>query len=378
MKINFYEHNLKETRIIKDVLNSTYLTTGPVCKKVEKKIAKRFKKKKCLLTNSWTNAVIGILKSLNLKSTDEVIIPNLTFVACANVVEMVGAKIVFVDVDENTLLMSIDDCIKKINKNTKVIMPVHLYGNIFDTYKLKTEMKKRTKRKIYIIEDSAHAFSGLCGKNKPIGFYSDFAVFSFYATKNITCGEGGAIISNNTDQLNMIKSHLINGMSQDAQKRFSKGKYNFWDVQKPGFKGNLSDINASLLLKQIDIKEKSNVYKRKKIHQYFKKKLKDTVEIPEDSNFKSRDYHLFPIGLKNEKIRNLVVRDLFKKKIPVTINYKAISELSFYKKKYNIKDCKISRKWGNRTLSLPLHLKLSSNQLNYITSNLKNIISKYY
>ena len=159
------------------------------------------KKKKCLLTNSWTNAVIGILKSLNLKSTDEVIIPNLTFVACANVVEMVGAKIVFVDVDENTLLMSIDDCIRKINNNRKVIMPVHLYGNIFDTYKLKTEMKKRTKRKIYIIEDSAHAFSGLCGKNKPIGFYSDFAVFSFYATKNITCGEGGAIISNNTDQL---------------------------------------------------------------------------------------------------------------------------------------------------------------------------------
>ena len=102
--------------------------------------------------------------------------------------------------------------------------------------------KNKTKNKIYIIEDSAHAFSGACKKNKPIGFYADFAVFSFYATKNITCGEGGAIITNNLKQLEKIKSILTNGMSQEAQKRFTNGKYNFWDVKKPGFKGNLSAV----------------------------------------------------------------------------------------------------------------------------------------
>ena len=92
----------------------------------------------------------------------------------------------------------------------------------------------------------------------------------FYATKNITCGEGGAIITDNINQLKKIKSMLINGMSQDAQKRFTKGKYNFWDVKKPGLKGNLSDINASLLLNQINNNEKNNVKKRKKIFDYYK------------------------------------------------------------------------------------------------------------
>jgi dTDP-4-amino-4,6-dideoxygalactose transaminase len=378
MKINFYEHNIKDQKIFKRVLKSTFLTSGPICKEVEKKIANRFSKKNCLLTNSWTNAVIGILKSLDLKAQDEVIIPNLTFVACANVVEITGAKVIFADVDKNTLLLSIDDCIKKITKKTKVIMPVHLYGNIFDTEELKKQIKKKTKKKIYIIEDSAHSFSGACKKNKPIGHYADFAVFSFYATKNITCGEGGAIITNNVNQLKKIKSMLINGMSQDAQKRFTKSKYNFWDVKKPGLKGNLSDINASLLLNQINNNEKNNVKKRKKIFDYYKKNLKNLVDYPLDSIFKFRDYHLFPIGLKNKKIRNLVIRDLFMKRIPVTINYKAISELKYYKKKYAIKDCRESIKWGNRTLSLPLHLNLNFKQLNFIIKNLKNIIFKYY
>lgn len=375
MKINFYEHNIKDQRIFKKVLKSTYLTSGPLCKKVEKKIEKRFSKKKCLLTNSWTNGMIGILKSLNLKPNDEVIIPNLTFVACANVVEMCGAKIVFADIDKDTLLLSIDDCIKKITKNTKVIMPVHLYGNIFETGELIRQIKNKTKNKIYIIEDSAHAFSGACKKNKPIGYYADFAVFSFYATKNITCGEGGAIITNNLKQLQEVKSILTNGMSQEAQKRFTNGKYNFWDVKKPGFKGNLSDINASILIGQINKGEKKNVIKRKKIFNYYKQSLKNLVDFPLDTKF--RDYHLFPIGLKNEKIRNLVLRDLFKKKIPVTINYKAISELIYYKKKYAVDDCKESIEWGNRTLSLPLHLKLNLKQINYIIKNLKKIIIKY-
>ena len=285
---------------------------------------------------------------------------------------------IFADVDKNTLLLSIDDCVKKITKKTKAIMPVHLYGNIFDTEELKKQIKIKTKRKIHIIEDSAHAFSGACKKGKPIGYYADFAVFSFYATKNITCGEGGAIITNDVNQLKKIKSTLINGMSQDAQKRFTRGKYNFWDVNKPGLKGNLSDINASLLLNQISNSERNNVNKRKKITDYYKNSLKNLVDYPLDSNFKLRDYHLFPIGFKNEKIRNLVLKELFAKKIPVTINYKAISELKYYKKKYAIKDCKESIKWGNRTLSLPLHLKLNSKQKNFIVKNLKKIILKYY
>ena len=307
MKINFFEHNLSG-KVIKKVFRSNYLTSGPVCRKFEKVISKQFQKKHCLLTNSWTNGLIGILKSLNLKKKHEIIIPSLTYVACANVIELSGAKVVFADVEKDTLLLSIDDCVKKINKNTKAIMPVHLYGNIFDTSKL----KKKINRKIKIIEDCAHIFNGYYTNNKPIGFYSDYAVFSFYATKNITTGEGGAIITNE-ENIKKVKSILNNGMTASAHNRFTGNKYNPWDVFQPGFKGNLSDINASLLEFQIK-KEKQNTNKRIKLYNLYKEKISKYIQIPLSSKFKFRDFHLFPIGLNSKKERDYVMKELFKKK----------------------------------------------------------------
>ena len=136
--IPFYKHNLnKNKNYLKKTLSSSYLTSGPVCEKVENLLNSKFKKKFSILTNSWTNGLISILLSLKLKSTDEIIIPACTFVACANVAEMTGIKLVFADIDQKTKLLDINDCLKKITKNTKVIMPVHLYGNLFDTKKLK-------------------------------------------------------------------------------------------------------------------------------------------------------------------------------------------------------------------------------------------------
>jgi dTDP-4-amino-4,6-dideoxygalactose transaminase len=214
--ISFYKHNLnKNKNYLKQTLNSSYLTSGPVCQKVEGLLSKRFNKKFSILTNSWTNGLISILLSIKLKPKDEVIIPACTFVACANVVEMVGAKVVLADIDEKTKLLDLKDCLKKITKNTKVIMPVHLYGNLFNTRKLRNKIRKN----ILIIEDCAHSF---CGEynNKPIGFFSDFAVFSFYATKSITCGEGGAIITNHKKYAEKIRSVSNNGMTKPAFKRF--------------------------------------------------------------------------------------------------------------------------------------------------------------
>ena len=125
-------------------------------------------------------------------------------------------------------------------------MPVHLYGNLFNTKYL----KKKIRKNIFIIEDSAHAF---CGEynNKTLGHYSDFAVFSFYATKSITCGEGGAIITNHKKYVDIIKSISNNGMTKPAFKRFENNKYIPWDVYDYGFKANLSDINASILEEQV-------------------------------------------------------------------------------------------------------------------------------
>ena len=142
--VPFFKHNLdKNKNYLKKTLSSSYLTSGPICEKVENLLSKKFNKKFAILTNSWTNGLISILLSLKLKPSDEVIIPACTFVACANVVEMVGAKVVFADIDMKTKLLDINDCLRKITKNTKVIMPVHLYGNLFNTKKLRNFVKKK-------------------------------------------------------------------------------------------------------------------------------------------------------------------------------------------------------------------------------------------
>ena len=371
--IPFYKHNLnKNKNYIKKTLNSSYLTSGPVCEKIENLLCKKFNKKYALLTNSWTNALISILLSMKLKQGDEVIIPACTFVACANVVEMVGAKVIFADIDPNTKLLNIDDCLKKITRNTKVIMPVHLYGNLFNTKKLRRMIRK----KIFIIEDSAHAF---CGEynNKILGHYSDFAVFSFYATKSITCGEGGAIITNHKKYFDIIKSISNNGMTKPAFKRFENNKYIPWDVYNYGFKANLSDINASILEEQIINYSKTAKIKKKIFKQY--KKALDPIKqisIPKENKNKDRDYYLFPIGVKSN-VRNELISFLLKNKIFVTVNFKSVADLNYYKKKYKTIDCKKSKQWGEETLSLPFHSKIKENEIRIISKKIQEFFTYF-
>ena len=370
--ISFYKHNLKKNKnYLKDTISSPYLTSGPVCEKVENLLKKRFNKKFAILTNSWTNGLISILLSLQLKPKDEVIIPACTFVACANVVEMTGAKVVFADIDPKTKLMDLNDCLKKISKNTKVIMPVHLYGNLFSTYKL----RKKIRKNIFIIEDSAHAF---CGEynNNPVGKFSDFTVFSFYATKSITCGEGGAIITNHKSYSDKIRSISNNGMTKPAFKRFVNNKYIPWDVYNYGFKSNLSDINASILVDQI--KEYSKIAKQKKtIFKKFKKELSKIPQIsfPTEKPNKNRDYYLFPIGV-NKKFRDKLIEHLLKKRIFVTVNFNSITKLNYYKKKYKKPRCPISENWGLEQLSLPFHVKLRDDEINTIYLEIKKFFEK--
>jgi len=372
--IPFYKHSLNPNKnYLKKTLASLYLTSGPVCEKIEKILKKRFGKKYCIMTNSWTNALIAILKAIKIKKDDEIIIPACTFVACANVIEMIGGKVIFADIDKDTKLLNINDCISKITKKTKIIMPVHLYGNLFSTF----ELKKRIKNKnIKIIEDCAHTFYGEYN-NKKLGYYSDFSVFSFYATKNITCGEGGAIITNEKNHADKIRSISNNGMTKPAFKRFQNKKYIPWDVYNFGFKANLSDINASLLEDQINNYYKINS-KRKKLFKIYKKAFKEIKEVLLPKSYsKIRDYYLFPVGVES-KYRDKLIEFLLKNEIFVTVNFRSITELSYYKKKYKnqINNCPESIKWGRETLSLPFHIKIKLKEIKFIVSKIKEFFEK--
>lgn len=356
-KIDFYKHQVDKKSIINQiskVLKNSIITSGEIGEKVEKQIAKFFKVKYCLLTNSWTNGAIATLLALQIKKGDEIIIPAMTFVATANVVELVGAKPVFVDVNPDTLLIDEKEILKKITKKTKAIIPVHLYGAMCNIKKLKETLKKN-KKKIIIIEDAAHCFEGKYNGDK-VGKHSDISIFSFYATKNITCAEGGAIITNNRSLFEKIKQTRTHGINKNFIKRFYQKKYSHWDMEILGTKANLPDLLACMLPSQI-----KNVYKsqkkRKNAYQFYNSILKNLdIKIPTIESGCSSAYHLYSIHVK-PRIRDKLLNYLNSKNISCAINYRSISDLTYYKKKYKLKskEFKNSKYWGDGTISLPFY-----------------------
>ncbi|MBD1162851.1 DegT/DnrJ/EryC1/StrS family aminotransferase [Pelagibacterales bacterium SAG-MED12] len=378
MKVDFFRHSIPSNINIKlkKIIKGDIITSGPECKLVEKELSKYFNIKNVILTSSWTSGAIITLLSLNLKKNDEVIIPSMTFAATANVVEVLGAKPVIVDVDEKTFLLSFEEIKKKINKNTKVIFPVHLYGNMFDTKKLRSFIKKK-KYKIHIIEDSAHAIESSLDGFKS-GRWSKAAIFSFYATKNITCGEGGAVITNDNQLAEKIRRLKNFGLTQTALEKYKSKKYFEVDMKELGIKANLPDLLAFLILPQLK-KINQNLKLRKKIFDRYIDLLKNKkIILPSITSKCNSSYHIFVVGVDYRK-RDKIISYLKKKGIGCSVHYKPLHNMSYYKKKYRMKknNFKISEYWGKSCITLPFHLKLTLTQQIYVVRNLEAAIKKY-
>ena len=377
MKVDFYKHplSLKNHLSFRKIIRGDIITSGPIGTLVEKKICNFLNVKNTILTSSWTTGAIITLLSLNLKKNDEVILPSMTFAATANVVELLGAKPIFVDTNKDTIITSYNEVIKKITKKTKVIFPVHLYGNMFDTKKLHKYIKKK-KLKIDIIEDSAHSFESTLKGDKS-GKWSKAAIFSFYATKNITCGEGGAIITNDIKFAKKIKELKNFGLNLTALERYKSKRHNDVDMKNLGIKAHLSDLLSFLLLPQIkDIKK--NLILRKKIYKRYVNLLKDVkVKIPKIPSGCSSAFHIFVIGVEKRK-RNKIIDYLKKKQIGCSLHYKPLHKMTYYKNKYNLKDKNFpnTTEWGDSCITLPFHLKLTAKEQIYVVQTLKNAIRK--
>ena len=251
VQVPFYRHSLspENSRLVAEVLETPFLTSGPIGKQVENQLQEYFNVKHAKLVNSWTNGAVATLLALDIGPGDEVIVPAMTFIATANVVELVGAKPVFIDCDPDTLLITPELVKAAISKNTKAVIPVHMYGQMCDIKAIKEVLPK--EQNISIIEDCAHSFEAKFNGERP-GKYSNAAIFSFYATKNITCGEGGAIITNDETLFEKIIQTVLHGMSAGAADRFKKGQYKHWGMKRLGTKANLPDLLACFLPNQID------------------------------------------------------------------------------------------------------------------------------
>lgn len=232
--VPFFRHSLNEENAaaVSKVIQSPFLTTGQVARNAQSLISDYLGVPFAKLTNSWTNGAVATLLAMDIGPDDEVIVPAMTFVATANVVELVGATPVFVDVDPNTLLIDLEAVDRAITPQTRAVIPVHLYGQMVDI----ATLRKRVGSAISIIEDAAHCFEGTLNGDRP-GAHSDAAIFSFYATKNITCGEGGAIVTQSPELADALNQTTLHGMSAGADRRFSGSIYHHWDMERLGTKG---------------------------------------------------------------------------------------------------------------------------------------------
>jgi len=373
-KINFTHVNpitSKEIFLIKKeiskIINKKNFILGEEVRKFENNFSKLSKIKYSVGCASGTDALILALKSLELKSSDEVIVPAMTYISTGLSVLTNNNKLVYADINNDTGLISIDDIIKKITKKTKVIIPVNLYGQKVDLKKLRS----RIGSKIFIVEDSAQshfAFSCFncpnkdkkkCCQKERNDRYADISCFSFYPAKNIGAfGDSGLVSTNNKK----LYKKLLSLRNLGSVK---KHEYNYL-----GINSRLDTIQAVVLNKKLgSILKLNNI--RRRLALLYDEKLKTVPEIKITKTKPGSTRHLYIIRTKK---RDSLMKHLLNKNILCQIHYPyALNKLKpfikFNKKKKFIKN---SEKWSNECLSLPMHSELKIKEINKVVKEIKN------
>jgi UDP-4-amino-4-deoxy-L-arabinose-oxoglutarate aminotransferase len=370
MKVDFFRHALDaaDAARVADVLASPFLTTGPVCKSVEAQLCDYFDVPHAILTNSWTNGALATLLTLELQPGDEVIVPAMTFIGAVNIVLLAGGTPVFVDADPDTLLVTPEAVAEAVGPRTRAVMPVHLYGQMCDVAGMRRVLDEHSGsgRHIFLFEDAAHCFEGKRDGERP-GRHSDAAIFSFYATKNLTCGEGGAVISRNAELSGKVRESRLHGMSAIAIDRFAGGSYNHWDMERLGTKANLCDLLAALLPPQIAAIDAILPRRQQLAERYRSSFTGGPLRLVRAEPSCASAEHLFVLGVPGGA-RDQAIERLNAAGIEVTINFRAVPAMHYYRRKYPeaASRCPIACRWGNEVLSLPLFPSLTREEQSYV------------
>lgn len=372
MKVEFYKHNIGQQDIdnVVEVLNSLFLTTGEVVNQFEDTFSRYLGCRHTVGVTSCTAALHLSLLACGIGPGDEVITTPMTFIATANAVLYTGAKPVFVDVEPETGNINADLIEDAVTSRTKAILPVHLYGQMCDMRKIGAIADKH---QLAIIEDAAHAIEALRDGARP-GQLSDAACFSFYATKNITSGEGGAISTNSEEIAEKLKKLRLHGMSKGAAERYSK-RYEHWDMEMLGWKYNMSNIQAALLINQVE-NINGNWERREAICRMYEDAFSGNPHIflPLVLPGSRSARHVFTIQVHPEK-RDEVLLRLQERGVGVAVNFRAVHLLTYYRETYGYErgSFPIAERIGDSTITLPLYPKLSNEEVQYVIKGVKDV-----
>ena len=367
-----------EINEVTDSLRRNWLGTGPKVAQFERDFAAYKGVPAAVAVNSCTAGLHLALLAAGVGPGDEVITTPLTFCATANVIVHAGATPVIADVDPATMNIDPKAVERKLTKRTKALLPVHFAGRACDMDAL---MAIANDRKLKVIEDCAHAVETEY-KGRKAGTFGDFAAFSFYATKNMTTGEGGMVFARDPAGLARVRTLSLHGLSKDAWKRFSDSGYQHYAVTDAGYKYNMMDIQAALGLHQL--KRVETMWKRREvIWRAFMKRLADLpLDLPAPVEPKTRHaYHLFtPLidekraGLKRDDVLN----GLTAHKIGCGVHYVALTDHPHYQKTFGWKpaDAPAATDIGRRTLSLPNMPRMTDQDIDDVVAALHQVMGQ--
>lgn len=399
MKIPFSPPDITEEEVeqVAEALRSGWITTGPKTKELEREVAEFCGVNRAVCLNSQTACAEMTLRLLGISEGDEIIVPAYTYTATASVVCHVGAKLVMVDVQKDSLEMDYDKLEDAITEKTKVIIPVDLggvpcdYNRIFSIVESKKELFHPVNKlqesigRVIVMTDAAHAF-GAEWNGKAVGSIADFSNFSFHAVKNFTTAEGGAVTwkdiegIDNEEIYHQYQLLSLHGQSKDALAKTQLGAWEY-DIVGPWFKCNMTDVTAGIGLAQMK-RYKGLLARRKEIIEKYDVAFKPLgIEV---LNHYTEEYrssgHLYITripGISLEQRHEIIVK-MAEAGVACNVHYKPLPMMTAYRNMgFDIKDYPNAYNRFENEITLPLHTKLTDEEVEYVIEKYCEVVKEY-
>lgn len=369
----------REARNVVRAIRSGWLTTGPMVGALERKVARLVGARYAVALNSCTAAIHLALAAIGVGPGDEVITSPYTFAATGEAILYLGAKPVFADIEPRTLNIDPEEVARVVTRRTRAIVPVHIAGLPCDLRALRAPA---VKRKIRIIDDAAHALGTRIGGAR-IGSLSDMACFSFYATKNLTTGEGGMVTLGDRSLAERIRRLSLHGLSHDAWKRYSRTGSWGYDVVELGYKDNMTDVAAAIGLAQLE-KFAEMQRRRRRLARFYTWALREleAYETPAEIPGTTHAWHLYILRIRPGVLRvdrDEVIELLRERGIGTSVHFQPLHLHSYYRRAFGYRRGRYphTERESSRVISLPLYPGLGERQAARVVDALGEIARRH-
>ena len=369
----------EEINEVVDTLRSDWITTGPKTHRFEEMFKHYIGCTHAIAVNSCTAALHLSLVVNEIGEGDEVITSPFTFAATADVIVHQNAKPVFVDIEKDTYNIDPAELKEKITEKTKAIIPVHYAGHPCEMDEI---LKIAKEHDIVVIEDAAHAIGASC-KNKKIGTIGNTTCFSFYATKNLTTAEGGMVTTDDDELAEKIRILSLHGISKDAWKRYSSEGSWYYEILYPGYKYNMTDIQAAIGIHQLNKLEQMQK-RREEIAKSYNEAFENMYEIiiPTVKKYVGHAWHLYPVQINTNLIgidRAKFIDALKAENIGTSVHFIPIHLHSYYRDRYGFKqgDLPNAESVYNHEISLPIYPRMTDNDVEDVIIAVKKLVDYY-